>query len=175
MTPEEHKFKPRGCHRSLVDIMLWCKDYKNLFLIWAMGARCSSVVRAFAHGAMGCRIDPSWDVPIELFLIPASAPKCNEGRGMCYHICGMVHIKERVAHVVAAGFLSHYLNGPLPYVQCHITVNKMCWVCRYIKHFLPSYFLYITRQDKPKRSCLFHHQQLSNAQNREYLLLTKLK
>ena len=24
------------------------------------GARCSSVVRAFAHGALGCRIDPSW-------------------------------------------------------------------------------------------------------------------
>ena len=24
------------------------------------GARCSSVVRAFAHGAMGRRIDPSW-------------------------------------------------------------------------------------------------------------------
>ena len=24
------------------------------------GARCRSVVRAFAHGAMGCRIDPSW-------------------------------------------------------------------------------------------------------------------
>ena len=38
------------------------------------GARCSSVVRAFAHGAMGRRIDPSWDGPIELFLIPASAP-----------------------------------------------------------------------------------------------------
>ena len=25
-----------------------------------LGARCSSVVRAFAHGAMGHRIDPSW-------------------------------------------------------------------------------------------------------------------
>ena len=25
------------------------------------GARCSSVVRAFAHGAMGHRIDPSWE------------------------------------------------------------------------------------------------------------------
>ena len=25
-----------------------------------LGARCSSVVRAFAHGAMGRRIDPSW-------------------------------------------------------------------------------------------------------------------
>ena len=25
------------------------------------------MVRAFAHGAMGCRIDPSWGGPIELF------------------------------------------------------------------------------------------------------------
>ena len=38
------------------------------------GARCSSVVRAFAHGAMGRWIDPSWGEPIELFLVPASAP-----------------------------------------------------------------------------------------------------
>ena len=30
--------------------------------------------RAFAHGAMGCRIDPSWGGPIGLFLVPASAP-----------------------------------------------------------------------------------------------------
>ena len=39
------------------------------------GARCSSVVRAFAHGTMGHRIDPSWREPIELFLVPASAPR----------------------------------------------------------------------------------------------------
>ena len=39
------------------------------------GARCSSVVRAFAHGVMGRRIDPSWGGPIELFLVPASAPR----------------------------------------------------------------------------------------------------
>ena len=38
-------------------------------------ARCSSVVRTFAHGAMGRRIDPSWGGPIELFLFPASAPR----------------------------------------------------------------------------------------------------
>ena len=31
--------------------------------------------RAFAHGAMGRRIDPSWAGPIELFLVPASAPR----------------------------------------------------------------------------------------------------
>ena len=34
------------------------------------GARCSSVVRAFAHGAMGRPNDPSWGGPIELFLVP---------------------------------------------------------------------------------------------------------
>ena len=39
------------------------------------GARCSSVVRAFAHGAMCCRIDPLWGGSIELFLVPASAPR----------------------------------------------------------------------------------------------------
>ena len=51
--------------------------------------------------------------PIELFLVPASA--------MCYPVCGMMHIKEpllqseRVAHVAAAGFPSHYQNGLTPY------------------------------------------------------------
>ena len=33
------------------------------------GARCGSMVRAFAHGAMGRRIDLSWGGPIELFLV----------------------------------------------------------------------------------------------------------
>ena len=40
-----------------------------------VGARCSSVVRAFAHCVMGRRIDPSWAGPIKLFLFPASAPR----------------------------------------------------------------------------------------------------
>ena len=39
------------------------------------GERDVAVVRAFAHGAMGRRIDPSWGGPIELFLVPASAPR----------------------------------------------------------------------------------------------------
>ena len=33
-----------------------------------------SVVRAFAYGAMGRRIDPSWGGHINLFLVWASAP-----------------------------------------------------------------------------------------------------
>ena len=46
----------------------------NINFIIRPGARCNSVVRAFAHGAMGRRIDPSWGGPIELFIVPASAP-----------------------------------------------------------------------------------------------------
>ena len=43
-------------------------------------ARCSSVVRAFAHGAMGRRIDPLWCRPIELFLVPSNAPRLVQQR-----------------------------------------------------------------------------------------------
>ena len=47
------------------------------------GARCSSMVRAFANGAMGRWIDPSWSGPIELFLIqPVLHDWCNKGCGM---------------------------------------------------------------------------------------------
>ena len=54
------------------------------------------MVRAFAHGAMGHRIDPSWGGPIELFLVPAIVGHdwYNKGHCMCYPVCGMVHIKE---------------------------------------------------------------------------------
>ena len=38
------------------------------------------MVRAFAHGAVGRRIDPSWAGPIELFLVPASAPRLVQQR-----------------------------------------------------------------------------------------------
>ena len=51
--------RPKACHSNCLD----------------SGARCSSVVSALAHGAMGRRIDPSWGGPIELFLVPASAPR----------------------------------------------------------------------------------------------------
>ena len=43
-------------------------------------ARCSSVLRVFAHGAVGRRIDPSWGGPNELFLVPASAPRLVKQR-----------------------------------------------------------------------------------------------
>ena len=53
------------------------------------------MVRAFAHGAMGRRIDPSCGGSIELFLVPASVHDWrNKGCGVYYPVCGMMHIKE---------------------------------------------------------------------------------
>ena len=70
------------------------RPFIHSFIDW--GARCSSVVRAFAHGAMGRRIDPSWGEPTELYFSfqPVLHDWCNKGRGMCYPVCGMVHMKE---------------------------------------------------------------------------------
>ena len=59
----------------------------------SFGARCSSVVRAFAHGAMGRQINPSWGGPIELFLVPASAPRPAYKR-LWYVLSCLMHIKE---------------------------------------------------------------------------------
>ena len=53
------------------------------------------ILFSLLNGAMGRRIDPSWGGPIDLFLVPASAPRLvNKGHGMIYPVCGMVHIKE---------------------------------------------------------------------------------
>ena len=45
-------------------------------------------------------------------------------------------VNRRVSHVAAAGFLSHYLSGPLPNVRRHIIVNKMLSVS--LKKTFPS-------------------------------------
>ena len=45
------------------------------------------MVRALAHGAMGRRIDPSSGGPIELFLVPASAPQMVQQRRLYVLFC----------------------------------------------------------------------------------------
>ena len=100
------------------------------------GARCSSVVRAFAHGATGRRIDPSWGVdPLSYFSFqPVFHDWCNKGRGMCYPVCGMMHIQESLL-LIGKSSLCDGSGFPLSlsewfftiiYVRRHITVNKMC-------------------------------------------------
>ena len=54
-----------------------------------IGARCSSVVRVFAHGVIGRWIDPSWGGPIELFLVPASAPKTGVTKAV---VCAILSV-----------------------------------------------------------------------------------
>ena len=50
------------------------------------------MVRAFTHGAMCHRIDPSWVDPLSYFSFqPMLHDWCNKGR---YPVCGMMHIKE---------------------------------------------------------------------------------
>ena len=47
-------------------------------LIVSKETRCRHIgysLRLTTHGAMDRRIDPSWGGPIELFLVPASAPR----------------------------------------------------------------------------------------------------
>ena len=61
---------------------------------------------------------------------------CNKGCGVCYPVCGMMHIKEpllligKSSSCGGSGFPTRYLNDSLPYVRRHITVNKMCGVHR---------------------------------------------
>ena len=70
-----------------------------------------------------------WDVrsilyggPIELFLGPVCSLAGLTKARVCAILCGMMPIKEplllirKSSHVVAAGFLSPYLCGSLPYV-----------------------------------------------------------
>ena len=69
---------------------------------------------------------------------------CNKGHCMFYPVCGMVHVKEPLlligkSNPCGSSRFPLSLSGPLPYVWRHITLNKMCWVRRWIKHFLPAF------------------------------------
>ena len=50
------------------------------------------MVRAFAHGAISRQSVPSCGAISR--SSQCSLDWCNQGRGMCYPVCGMVHIKE---------------------------------------------------------------------------------
>ena len=90
--------------------------------LWGSGARCSSVVRAFAHSTMGRRIDPSWVDPLSYFSFqPVLHDWCNKDRGMCYPLCGMMHIKEPLLLI---GKSSPYGSSVFPLAIC-VTLYHM--------------------------------------------------
>ena len=59
----------------------------------AHGAKCSSVVRAFAHGTMDRRIDPSWWTHWAISC-SSQCSMTDIRPDMCYPVCGMVDIKD---------------------------------------------------------------------------------
>ena len=66
-------------------------SYFLAYIHLSVGAKCSSVVRAFTHSAMGRRIDSS----LSYFSFqPVLRDWFNKCRALCYPVCGMVHIKE---------------------------------------------------------------------------------
>ena len=73
------------------------------------------------------------DTLIYFLFQPVIHDWCNKVHGMWYPVCGMMHIKEplmliRKNHSCSGGNgfpLFHCLSRPLPYIQHHITINKM--------------------------------------------------
>ena len=53
---------------------------------------------------------------------------CNKGRGMCYPVCGMVHIKVRL--LLRQGFRVKNLNS-FDFLECPIFATK-CKQCSYL-------------------------------------------
>ena len=94
-------------------------------------ARCSFVVRAIAHGAVGRRIDPSWWTHLAIARTRQCSTTGVTKAVVCVISCLWYDAHKNVAYVAAASFLSLYMSGPLPYVWGHITVNfKMCLMRR---------------------------------------------
>ena len=84
------------------------------------------MVRAFAHAAMGRRIDPSWGGPIGYFSFqPVLHNWCNKGCGMCHPVCGMMHIKEPLL-LIGKNSPCGSSGFPLSLPEWSLTVNKMC-------------------------------------------------
>ena len=91
------------------------------------------MVRAFAHGAMGHRIDHSWGEPLSYFLFqPVLHDWCNKGHGMYYPVCGMIHIKEPLL-LIGKSSLCGGSGFPLSLSEWSFTIcltpynrNKMC-------------------------------------------------
>ena len=72
-----------------------------------------------------------------LLVQPVLHDWCNKGCGMCYPVCGMMHIKEPLLLIGksspcgGSGFPLSLSEWSFTICLTPITVNKMCWVRRY--------------------------------------------
>ena len=103
------------------------------FFTWSLhsfniygGARCS--LRAFAYADRSFMVNQLSYIAFQSVL----HDWCNKARGMCYHVYGMVHIKEPLLIIensipcVGSGFPLSLSEWFFYYVRRYITVNKTC-------------------------------------------------
>ena len=104
-------------------------DYTFLYSCLNPGVRFSSVVRVF-HSWCDGSSDRSLIVePLSIFLFqPVLHDWFIKGCGMCYPVCGMVHIKEPLL-LIGKGIPCGGSRFSLALsVRCHITITK-CVEC----------------------------------------------
>ena len=111
---------------------------------WALQVRWTSVVKhlLMMRWVLGSILHGE---PIELFLVPASAPwRYTKGGSMYYPVCGMLHIKEPLLLIGKSRPWSGGSGFPPKLSEWSFTIrlmpynplNKICWVHHQIKHFL---------------------------------------
>ena len=117
--------------RENSEFSLICFSLKEQSSVWFHYSivRSSSLMVRWVVGSILRGVDP-----LSYFSFqPVLHDWCNKGRGMCYPVCGMVHMKEPLLLIEksspcgGSGFplsLSEW-----SFVWRHITVNKMCSVC----------------------------------------------
>ena len=69
--------------------------------------------------------------PIELFLVPASAPRAISHSSMCYPVCGMVHIKKTLP-LFGKSILCGGNGFPLSLSEWSFTICLTPYNCRQI-------------------------------------------
>ena len=98
------------------------------------------------HSLIGCQINPSWWTNWAIFSFqPVLHTCCNKRHGVCYPICGMVHMKysmllirkwqQRVSSLTIWMVLYHMSDAKWPCVECivksssyriHFTSTRFC-------------------------------------------------
>ena len=78
------------------------------------------MVRVFAHGSILHGVDPLSHFSFQ----PVLHDWCNKGHGMCYHVCGIMHIKEPLL-LIAKSSLCGGSRFPLSLSERSFTICLM--------------------------------------------------
>ena len=113
----------------------------------ALLKECSLMVQWFVRAILHAR-------PIKLFLVPTSAPQLvNKSCGICYPVCGMMHIKEPLLLIGKSSPCSADSRFPLLLYEWSFTICPTQYTCmknvlsaslkKTFPSFLPSFSLYL--------------------------------